>query len=86
MLFGGQTLAICFFCLFCSIFILLSQESDGGAKFWTNPHPLRVVHFQVFRLFLRLLITENLLAACSKPPCRDNHRKAPYPRTQQRVR
>jgi len=25
-------------------------------------------------------------AACSKPPSRDNHRKAPYPRTQQRVR
>jgi len=23
-------------CLFCSIFILLSRESDGGAIFWTS--------------------------------------------------
>jgi len=27
--------------LFSYIFILLSRESDGGAIFWTNPHPLR---------------------------------------------
>jgi len=27
--------------LFCSIFIFLSWESDGGAIFWTNSHPLR---------------------------------------------
>jgi len=27
-----------------------------------------------------------LFAACSMPPSRDNHRKAPYPRTQQRMR
>jgi len=39
---------------------------------------LGVVHFQVFRLFLRLLTTE--VAACSKPPSRDNHCKAPYPK------
>jgi len=43
-----------------------------------------VVHFRVFRLFLWLLTTE--FAACSKPPSRDNRRKAPYPRTQQPVR
>jgi len=40
-----------------------------------------VVHTRVFSLFLWLLTTE-----CSKPPSRDNHRKAPYPKTQQRVR
>jgi len=34
--------------------ILISRESDGGAIFWLNPHSLGVVHFQVFRLILRL--------------------------------
>jgi len=29
----------------CSLFILLSQESDGGAMFWTNLHPLRSCPF-----------------------------------------
>jgi len=42
---------------------------------------LGVVHF---RLFFELLTT-SFIAACSKPPS-SNHRKAPYPRTQQRVR
>ena len=32
--------------------------------------------------FFELFSTE--FAACSKPPSRDNHRKASYPRTQQR--
>ena len=32
--------------------------------------------------FLQILSTE--FAACSKPPSRNNHRKASYPRTQQR--
>jgi len=36
-----------------------------------------VVHFRVFQLFLWLLTTE--FASWSKPPSRDNHRKAPYP-------
>jgi len=31
----------------CSIFILLSRESDGGAIFWTNPHPLRSCPYQI---------------------------------------
>jgi len=44
---------------------------------------LGVVHFRVFQLFLWLFTTE--FAACLKSPSRDNHRKAPYPRTQQRV-
>jgi len=70
-------------CLFCPIFILLSRESDGG-DFGRIGTRLGVVHFRVFRLFLWLLITQ--FAACSKPPSRDNHRKAPYSRTQQRVR
>jgi len=68
----------------CSIFILLSRESDGVAIFWTNPHPLRSYPFSSFSVVLWLLTTE--FAACSKPPSRDNHRKTPYPKTQQRVR
>jgi len=31
--------------LVCSIFILLSRESEGGAIFWTNPHRLRSCPF-----------------------------------------
>jgi len=39
-----------FCCLFvCSIFILLSRESDGaGSIFWTNLHPLRSCPFPSF--------------------------------------
>jgi len=29
----------------CSIFILLSRESDGGTIFWTNLHPLKSCPF-----------------------------------------
>jgi len=32
----------------CSIFILLSQESDGGTIFWTKPHPIRSCPFPRF--------------------------------------
>jgi len=53
----------------------LSRESDGGAIFWTNPHPLRSCPFSSFPTIE--------FAGCSKPPITDNHRKAPYPRTQQ---
>jgi len=36
-------------CLFVYfIFILLSRESDGGAIFWTHPHPLRSYLFPSF--------------------------------------
>jgi len=42
----------------CSIFILLSRESDGGAIFWTNPHPLGSCPFSSY-LFVFLLL--NLL-------------------------
>ena len=38
--------------------------------------------FQVFRLTFDFL--PHKFAACSNPPSRDNHRKASYPRTQQR--
>jgi len=31
-----------------SIVILQPQESDGGAIFWTNPHPLRSCPFPSF--------------------------------------
>jgi len=37
-------------CLFCFIFILLSQESDGGAIFWKNLHPLRSCPFSSFQV------------------------------------
>jgi len=36
------------FCLFCSIIIFLSRESDGGVMFWTNSHPLRSCPFPSF--------------------------------------
>jgi len=34
--------------LLCSIFILLSRESDCGAILWTNPHPLRSCPMSIF--------------------------------------
>jgi len=37
---------LCFFIY--SIFVLLSRESDGGAIFWTSPHPLRSRPFPSF--------------------------------------
>ena len=48
-----------------------------------NPHLLRSfrwsnVHVDFFKFF------SIEFAACSKPPSRDNHRKASYPKTQQR--
>ena len=51
--------------------------------FWTNPQPLKSWPFSKlscwgFDFFPRKF------AACSKPPSRDNYRKASYPRTQQR--
>ena len=66
-------------CDWC-IVILLSGEGDGGANFWTNPHPLRSWPF--FRLMFDFL--SHKFAAYSKPLSKDNHRKASYPRTQQR--
>jgi len=71
------------FVLFCSIFILLSRENDGGPIFWMNLHPLKSCPFPRFSVVSLTSCTE--FAACSNPPSRDNHRKAPYPRTQQRV-
>jgi len=35
-------------------FIFLSRESEGGAIFWTNPHPLRCCPSQVFLLIFWL--------------------------------
>jgi len=33
---GTEFNAVVNVCFFCSIFILLSRESDGGAIFWTE--------------------------------------------------
>ena len=57
------------------IFILLSREIDGALYFGRIRTRLRVDHFPSF---------PRKFAACSKPPSRDNYRKASYPRTQQR--
>ena len=53
------------------------------AMFWTNPHPLR--SWPCSKLsYWRFDFFPRKFAACLKPPSRDNHRKASYPRTQQR--
>ena len=58
-----------------------------------SAHAYEFPMIQCFRGFPRVLVflwisssscPLNLLLACSKPPSRDNHRKASYPRTQQR--
>jgi len=39
-------------CFVCSIFLVLSRESDGGAIiFWTNPHSLRSCPFPIVSNF-----------------------------------
>ena len=53
------------------------------AIFWTNPHPLRSWPFSKLSCW-RFDFFPRKFAACSKPPSRDNHRKASHPRTQQR--
>jgi len=45
----------------CSIFILLSRESDGGAIFWTNPHPLTSCPFPRFPVVSFDFLPLNLL-------------------------
>ena len=50
---------------------------------WKNPHLLMSFEWSNVSVdFFEFLTTE--FAACSKPPSRDDHRKASYPRTQQR--
>ena len=50
---------------------------------WRNPHLLRSFQWSKVPVnSLKFLSTE--FAACTKPPSRDNHRKASYPRMQQR--
>ena len=51
--------------------------------FWTNPHPLSSWPFSKLSCG-RFDFFPRKFAACSKPPSRDNYRKASYPRTQQR--
>jgi len=73
---------VCFcFVLFCSIFILLSRKSDGGAIFWTNPHPLRSCPFPSIQVFS---LTSYHLICCLFEATKQRY-KAPYPRTQQRI-
>jgi len=68
-------------CLFVPSLSSCYEKARATLYFGRIRTCLGVVHF---RFFLWLLTTE--FAACSKPPCRDNQRKAPFPRTQQRVR
>ena len=49
----------------------------------TSPHPLRSWPFSKLSCW-RFDFFPRKFAACSKPPSRDNYRKASYPRTQQR--
>jgi len=76
-----QQIIVCVFVfvLLNKIFILLSRESDGGAIFWTNPHPLRSCPYPSFPVVSLTSTTE--FAACLKPPNRDNYPTVLYPRT-----
>ena len=59
-----------------SLFIAITARLE-------NPHLLRNFPWSNVPVdFFEFLSTK--FAACSKPPSRDNHRKASYPRTQQR--
>jgi len=73
-----------FVCLFVPSLSSNHEKATVALYFGQICTRLGVVHFRVFCLFLWFLSTK--FAACSKPPSRDNHRKASYPRTQQRVR
>jgi len=73
-----------FVCLFVPSLPSCHEKTTVALYFGRIRTRLRVIHFRVFRLFLWLLTTE--FAACSKSPSSDNHCKASYPRTQQRVR
>jgi len=75
---------VCLFVCFAPSLSSCHEKATVALYFGRIRTLLGIVHFRVFRLFLWLLTTE--FAACSKPPSRYNHRKAPFPRTQQRVR
>jgi len=66
------------YCLFVPSLFSCHEKATMALYFERIRTRLGIVHFRVFRLFLCLLTTE--FAACSKPPSRDNHRKAPYGR------
>jgi len=66
-------------------FILLSQESDGGAIFWTNLQPLRSCPFLSFPV---VSLTSYHWICCLFEATKqrwDNHHKVPYARMQQSV-
>jgi len=73
------------FVLFCFCFVpslsSCHEKATVALYFARIRTCLRSCPFPCFLLFLWLLTAE--FAACSKPPSRDNHRRAPYPRTQQ---
>ena len=65
------------------MFIFHSRESNGGAFILDESDPaLELQDFQVFRLTFDFFPCK--FTACLKPPSRNNHRKALYPKTQQR--
>jgi len=66
-------------CLFVPSLFSCHEKAKMALYFRQIRTRIGVVHFQGFPLILYLLTTE--FAACSKPPSRDNHRKASYPRT-----
>jgi len=81
-----QEMQVYFVLFVCCIFILLPRESNGGAVFWTNPHPLR--SNCPFPSFPVVSLTSYHLICCLF----GSHQteiiivKAPNPTTRQRVR
>jgi len=71
-------------CLFVPSLFSCHKKATVALYFGRNRTRLGVFHFRVFRLLIWILTTE--FAACSKPPSKDNHRKALFRRTQKRVR
>jgi len=69
-----------FFVYFVPFFSSCHEKATLALYFGRIRTRLGIVHFRVFRLFLYFLPL-NLMLVRS----RDNHRKAPYARTQQRV-
>jgi len=53
-------------------------------RYWTNPHSLRSCPFPSFPVVY--LTSYHWICYQFEAISRDNHRKAPYPRSQQRVR
>jgi len=63
------------------VFVLLSRESEGGAIFWTKPHPPSIWPFPSYRWFLTSFL---IIICCSKSRNKDNCCRELYSMTQQR--